>query len=81
MSSPPMRSLILPILLSLSSWFRTWKFLQVEILALRHQFTALERAQQSRARLTSTARLLWVTNNPETINPRFAGREVLDARS
>lgn len=55
-----MRSLILPILVSLSSWFQTRTALQVEMLALRHQLNVLKRAQQSRARLSSADRLLWV---------------------
>jgi len=42
------------------SSFRTRAALQIEILALRHQLTVLQRSQRGRVRLTSADRLFWV---------------------
>src|SRR6516164_8283453 len=53
-------SLLLTAFASLRSWFRTRAALQIEILALRHQLTALRRSQRGRLRLNSADRLLWV---------------------
>ncbi len=56
----PMFTVVLSTIFSLRSWLRSRAFLQVEILALRHQLTVLKRPQRGRLRLNSTERLLWV---------------------
>jgi putative transposase len=55
-----MRSMILAVLHSLSSWFRTRAALQVEILALRRHLAVFKRGRQRRTRLNSADRFLWV---------------------
>src|SRR5215471_21014503 len=45
---------------TVGSAFRTRAALQIEILALRHQLTVLQRSQRGRVRLTSADRLFWV---------------------
>ncbi len=49
---------LLPV--NVRNWFRTRAQLQLEILALRHQLTVLQRQQNRRPRLTSFDRVFWV---------------------
>jgi hypothetical protein len=46
------------LIASFSSWFRSRAALQLEILALRHQISVLQRSVK-RPKLTSADRLLW----------------------
>jgi len=52
---------LLALLIALRSILRSRLDLQREILALRHQIGVLQRSAKERPRLTSTARLLWVS--------------------
>jgi hypothetical protein len=55
-----MFSLLLSVIFSIRSWFRSRAALQVEILALRNQLTVLKRSLRGRVRLKFADRLLWV---------------------
>ncbi len=51
---------LLSALFSIRAWFRTRAALQIEILALRHQLTVLNRSRRGRLPLNSADRVLWV---------------------
>jgi len=53
-------SFLLSAFATVGSAFRTRAALQIEILALRHQLTVLQRSQRGRVLLTSADRLFWV---------------------
>jgi hypothetical protein len=55
-----MRISLMPLLVTLSSIFRSRATLQLENLALRHQIGVLRRSARTRPKLTSGDRLLWV---------------------
>jgi putative transposase len=55
-----MLTLLLSAIASIRSCFRSGAALQVEILALRHQFTVLKRSQRGQLHLNSAGRLFWV---------------------
>jgi putative transposase len=51
---------LLALLITLSSILRSRLDLQLEILALRHQISVLQRSVRKRPKLTSRDRLFWV---------------------
>jgi hypothetical protein len=55
-----MRDVLISLLAGLTSTLRTRASLQVEILALRHQLSVLQRGNRRRLRLRASDRLLWV---------------------
>ena len=56
-----MCAVLMSLLAGLTSTLRTRASLQVEILALRHQLSVLQRSRQKRVSLRAWDRLLWVT--------------------
>jgi hypothetical protein len=55
-----MSSVVVSLLLTVRSSVRSWAWLHLEILALRHQLHVLERSRPRRVRLTPADRVLWV---------------------
>src|SRR5512136_1989532 len=55
-----MRAVLRSVLVALLSTVRTRAWLQLEILALRHQLGVLQRAKRGRDPLRAMDRLLWV---------------------
>src|SRR4051812_5655250 len=55
-----MSSVLVSLLHSVRFLFRSRVSLHLEILALRHQLTVVNRTRRPRPRLTSTDRVLWV---------------------
>ena len=55
-----MTSVLLSLVLTLRTWARSRAALQLELLALRHQLTVLQRSRPRRLQLTKVDRWLWV---------------------
>ncbi len=56
-----MCALLMSLLAALTSTLRTRASLQIEILALRHQLSVLQRFQRRRVALRTMDRLLWIS--------------------
>jgi hypothetical protein len=56
-----MCALLISLLAALTSTLRTRASLQIEILALRHQLSVLQRSQRRRVAFRTMDRLLWIS--------------------